>query len=36
VEARSVAPRTRDGQNMGSIPVDEFIVLLQDICAKKQ
>ncbi|MGA3280338.1 MAG: threonine--tRNA ligase [Smithella sp.] len=36
VEARSVAPRTRDGQNMGSIPVDEFIVLLQDNCAKKQ
>ncbi|MFZ1980487.1 MAG: threonine--tRNA ligase [Smithella sp.] len=36
MEARSVAPRTRDGQNMGSIPVDEFIVLLQDICAKKQ
>ena len=36
VEACSVAPRTRDGQNMGSIPVDEFIVLLQDICAKKQ
>ena len=36
MEARSVAPRTRDGQNMGSIPVDEFIVLLQDNCAKKQ
>jgi threonyl-tRNA synthetase len=36
MEARSVAPRTRDGQNMGSIPVDEFIVLLQDKCAKKQ
>jgi threonyl-tRNA synthetase len=36
VEANSVAPRTRDGQNMGSIPVDEFIALLQEICVKKQ
>ncbi|PKN53370.1 MAG: threonine--tRNA ligase [Deltaproteobacteria bacterium HGW-Deltaproteobacteria-13] len=36
VEAQSVAPRTRDGQNLGSIPVDEFIALLQEICVKKQ
>jgi threonyl-tRNA synthetase len=36
VEANSVAPRTRDGRNMGSIPVDEFIALLRDICEKKQ
>jgi threonyl-tRNA synthetase len=36
VEAKSVAPRTRDGRNMGSIPVDEFIALLRDICEKKQ
>ncbi|MDD5343577.1 MAG: threonine--tRNA ligase [Smithella sp.] len=36
VEARSVAPRTRDGQNPGSLPVDEFIALLQEICEKKQ
>jgi threonyl-tRNA synthetase len=36
VEAGSVAPRTRDGQNMGSLPVDKFIALLQEICAKKQ
>jgi threonyl-tRNA synthetase len=36
VEAESVAPRTRDGQNLGSIPVDEFIALLQEICEKKQ
>ena len=36
VEAKSVAPRTRDGQNLGSLPVDEFIALLQEICEKKQ
>lgn len=36
VEAQAVAPRTRDGQNLGSIPVDEFIALLQEICEKKQ
>ena len=36
VEAGSVAPRTRDGQNMGSLPVDKFIALLQEICTKKQ
>jgi threonyl-tRNA synthetase len=36
VEARSVAPRTRDGQNLGSLPVDEFIALVQEMCVKKQ
>jgi threonyl-tRNA synthetase len=36
VEAGSVAPRTRDGQNLGSLPVDKFIALLQEICVKKQ
>ena len=36
VEAMSVAPRTRDGQNLGSLPIDEFIALLQEICEKKQ
>jgi len=35
VEAGSVSPRTRDGQNLGSLPVDEFIALLQEICSKK-
>jgi len=25
-----------NGQNMGSLPVDEFIALLQEICEKKQ
>jgi threonyl-tRNA synthetase len=36
VEAQSVAPRTREGRNLGSLPVDEFIALLQEICKKKQ
>jgi len=36
VEAQSIAPRTRDGQNLGSLPVDEFIALLRKICEKKQ
>jgi threonyl-tRNA synthetase len=36
VEAGSVAPRTRDGQNLGSLPVNEFIALLHEICVKKQ
>jgi len=36
VEAGAVAPRTREGQNMGSLPVDKFIALLQDLCSKKQ
>ena len=36
VEAHAVAPRTREGKNLGTIPVDEFIDLLQEICNKKQ
>ena len=36
VEALSVARRTREGQNLGSLPVDEFIALLREICEKKQ
>jgi threonyl-tRNA synthetase len=36
VEAKTVAPRTRDGQNLGSLPIDDFIALLQEICQKKQ
>jgi threonyl-tRNA synthetase len=35
MEAETVAPRARDGQNLGSIPVNEFIVLVNDICEKK-
>jgi len=34
VDARSVAPRTRDGKNLGTLPVDEFIALLHEICEK--
>ncbi len=36
VEAHSVAPRKRDGENLGSLPVDEFIAFVQEICEKKQ
>lgn len=36
VEAGAVAPRTRDGQNMGSVPVNDFIKLIQEACEKKQ
>ncbi|HEX7415680.1 MAG TPA: His/Gly/Thr/Pro-type tRNA ligase C-terminal domain-containing protein, partial [Smithellaceae bacterium] len=36
VEAQSVAPRARDGKNLDSMPVDEFIAFVQEICEKKQ
>jgi threonyl-tRNA synthetase len=36
VEAGTVAPRARDGQNLGAMPVDEFIRLIQDQCEKKK
>jgi threonyl-tRNA synthetase len=36
VEAQSVAPRKRDGENLGSLPVDEFIAFVHEICEKKQ
>ncbi len=36
VEAGAVAPRARDGKNMGALPVDEFIALIKDACEKKQ
>jgi len=36
VEANSVSPRTRDGKNLGSLPVNEFIALLQEICEEKK
>jgi threonyl-tRNA synthetase len=35
IAAETVAPRTRDGQNLGSLPVDEFIALVQEMCEKK-
>ena len=36
VDAAAVAPRTRDGQNLGSMPVDAFISLIKEKCEKKQ
>jgi threonyl-tRNA synthetase len=33
--AGTVAPRARDGQNLGSISVDEFIALVREMCDKK-
>jgi threonyl-tRNA synthetase len=36
MDAGAVAPRTRDGRNMGSLSVDEFIALLHEMCVKKQ
>jgi threonyl-tRNA synthetase len=34
--AGTVAPRARDGQNLGSISVDEFIALVREMCDKKR
>jgi threonyl-tRNA synthetase len=34
IDARTVAPRARDGQNLGSLSVDEFIALVQERCKK--
>ncbi|MEN6373179.1 MAG: threonine--tRNA ligase [Smithella sp.] len=34
--AGTVAPRARDGKNLGALPVDDFIVLVQEMCKKKQ
>ena len=36
VEAETVAPRVRDGQNLGALPVEQFIALVQEMCAKKK
>ncbi len=36
VEANTVAPRARDGQNLGSLSVKEFIALVQEMCEKKK
>ena len=36
VAAGTVAPRARDGQNLGALPVDEFIVMVQDACEQKK
>ena len=36
MEADAVAPRTRDGQNLGALPVEQFIALVRDMCEKKK
>ncbi len=36
MEAGTVAPRARDGRNLGSLSIDEFIALVQEMCDKKQ
>lgn len=33
--AETVAPRARDGQNLGSFSVDDFIALVQEMCMKR-
>ncbi|KAF0157585.1 MAG: threonyl-tRNA synthetase [Syntrophaceae bacterium] len=36
MEAETVAPRIRDGQNLGALPVEQFIALVQEMCEKKK
>jgi len=36
VEAKQLLHELVTAKNMGSLPVDEFIALLQEICEKKQ
>ncbi len=36
MEAGAVAPRTRDGQNLGAVPVEQFIVLVREMCEKRK
>ncbi len=36
VEANTVSPRARDGENLGSLSVKEFIALVQEMCEKKK
>ncbi len=36
VAAGAVAPRARDGRNLGAMPVDEFIALIQEACENKR
>ncbi len=36
MEAGTVAPRVRDGSNLGALPVQEFIALVHEICEKKE
>lgn len=36
MEAGTVAPRVRDGSNLGALPVQEFIDLVHEMCEKKK
>ncbi len=36
MEAQAVAPRARDGQNLGSVSVQKFIALIHEMCEKKK
>ncbi|MRR17475.1 MAG: threonine--tRNA ligase [Deltaproteobacteria bacterium] len=36
MEAQTVAPRLRDGQNLGALPVEQFIDLVREMCEKKK
>jgi len=36
MEAGTVAPRVRDGRNMGALPVEQFMDLVRENCEKKQ
>ena len=35
MEAGTVSPRARDGQNLGAMPVEQFIAFVQEMCEKK-
>ena len=36
MEAGTVSPRARDGQNLGAMPVEQFIAFVGEMCEKKQ
>jgi threonyl-tRNA synthetase len=36
MEAGTVAPRLRDGSNLGALPIQEFIALVNEMCEKKK
>jgi threonyl-tRNA synthetase len=36
VAAQTVSPRARDGQNLGALPVEQFIAFIREMCEKKQ
>ncbi len=36
VESQTVAPRFRDGRNLGPMPTDQFIALVRDMCENKK